>query len=78
MAVAGLGVATGSAVQVEDVVKSYGGASTAVVALRGVSIAVRAGERVALLGKSGSDEIGIMKALGRGTVISAGSSWWKG
>jgi ABC-type lipoprotein export system ATPase subunit len=51
-------------VHVDGVVKSYGAASSPVVALRGVSLDVGRGERVALLGKSGSGKSTLLNLIG--------------
>ena len=73
------GTAGGVAVRVEEVVKSYAAATSAVVALRGVSLEVQRGERVALLGKSGSGKLTLLNLIGgldrptSGRIEAAGS-----
>ena len=64
MAAEGDGGVPGLAVRVEEVVKSYGPSTSAVVALRGVSLEVGRGERVALLGKSGSGKSTLLNLIG--------------
>src|SRR5262245_27213661 len=54
----------GAALRADDLGKSYGRPPAVVHALRGVSFAVLRGERVALLGKSGSGKSTVLNLLG--------------
>src|SRR5947209_3199122 len=65
-------------VRLERVAKVYGTAAAPVRALREVSLSIRAGERLALLGKSGSGKSTLLQLLGgldrptSGTIVVAG------
>jgi predicted ABC-type transport system involved in lysophospholipase L1 biosynthesis ATPase subunit len=61
-----------------DVSVTYGSGDASVHALRGVSIVLRAGERVALLGRSGSGKTTLLHALGGLVEPTRGSVEWHG
>jgi ABC-type lipoprotein export system ATPase subunit len=63
------------AVRTANVVRSYGSVSSPVLALRGVSLEIRRGERVACLGKSGSGKSTLMNLLGGLDRPSSGTIW---
>jgi predicted ABC-type transport system involved in lysophospholipase L1 biosynthesis ATPase subunit len=73
-------VATGEdiAVRALDVTRSYGTAATTVHALRGVSLDVKRGEHIALLGKSGSGKSTLLHILGGLDRPTSGTIWLAG
>jgi len=66
------------AVRAVEVARSYGSGDTAVHALRGVSVEVRRGEHVALLGKSGSGKSTLLHILGGLDQPTSGMVWLAG
>ncbi|GAA1519137.1 ABC transporter ATP-binding protein [Kribbella lupini] len=71
-------MAADALIEIRDVSKTYGAGETAVHALRGVSLQVRAGEYVAVMGSSGSGKSTLMNILGCLDVPSRGEYWLDG
>jgi predicted ABC-type transport system involved in lysophospholipase L1 biosynthesis ATPase subunit len=61
------------AILADGLTKSYGTGPTAVAALAGVDLLVRAGERIAVIGKSGSGKSTLMNLLGGLDAPSTGT-----
>ncbi len=59
-------------IRIENIVKTYGSGDTAVHALRGASMEVKAGEVVGLIGPSGSGKSTLLKCLGAVTEPTSG------
>tara|TARA_R110002072_G_scaffold302100_1_gene483879 strand:+ start:32627 stop:33358 length:732 start_codon:yes stop_codon:yes gene_type:complete len=64
---------TDSALELENVVKTYGEGSVSVPVLKGISISINVGERIALLGKSGSGKSTLLNLLGGLDRATSGS-----
>ena len=71
-------MAADALIEIRDVTKTYGTGETAVHALRGVSLRVKAGEYVAVMGSSGSGKSTLMNILGCLDVPSRGEYWLDG
>ncbi|MGC4941366.1 ABC transporter ATP-binding protein [Kribbella sp. DT2] len=71
-------MAADALIEIRDVSKTYGAGETAVHALRGVSLQVRAGDYVAVMGSSGSGKSTLMNILGCLDVPSRGEYWLDG
>jgi putative ABC transport system ATP-binding protein len=71
-------VAADALIDIRGVTKTYGAGETAVHALRGVNLQVRAGDYVAVMGSSGSGKSTLMNILGCLDVPSRGEYWLDG
>jgi putative ABC transport system ATP-binding protein len=67
------GIGVGNAVELVDVHQVYGAGDTAVYALRGISVTIRNGEYVAIMGPSGSGKSTLMNVLGCLDIASSGT-----
>jgi putative ABC transport system ATP-binding protein len=65
-------------IQVEDLAREYDMGAERVMALRGLSLAIRRNEYVAIMGPSGSGKSTFMNLLGCLDTPSAGSYWLNG
>jgi putative ABC transport system ATP-binding protein len=65
-------------IQVEDLTREYDMGAERVMALRGLSLAIRRNEYVAIMGPSGSGKSTFMNLLGCLDTPSAGSYWLNG
>src|SRR5258708_2960251 len=66
------------AVRAVDVVKAYGSSSSPVLALPGVSVEIRPGEKIALLGKPGPGKSTLLNVLGGLDRPTSGCVWVAG
>jgi ABC-type lipoprotein export system ATPase subunit len=69
---------TDPAIRAVDLAKAYGANGTPVQALRGVSLEVRRGERIACVGKSGSGKSTLLNLLGGLDQPTSGRLWVAG